>query len=237
MKLTRPALVRPALLAAAALALSPTHAAEPAAPAGVLNLSASASTEVTHDILVVTFTTAREGSDAASVQSGLKQAVEAALAEARKVAKPEQIDVSTGSFSLYPRYSSKGQPSGWTGTAELVVQGKDLAGIGQLTGRISTMTVGRVAYALSKEARERVEAEVTERAIAQYRARAEAYAKQFGYGGVVIREVQVSSNEPQHYAPVSTRAMAKAEAYDAALPVEPGKGTVSVTVTGSVQMK
>ena len=91
-----------------------------AAPIGVLGLTANASVEVTKDLLAVTFSTTREGSDANAVQAQLKQALDAALAEARKAARPGQVDVQTGNFSLYPRYSngsSSARPAitGWQG--------------------------------------------------------------------------------------------------------------------------
>ena len=104
-----------ALVAFSALAVTlAAHAAPDAAPRDRLSLSASASTDVTRDVLGVAFSTTREGTDAAVVQSGLKQALDAALAEARKVAKPGQVDVQTGSFSLAPRYEPKtGKITGW----------------------------------------------------------------------------------------------------------------------------
>lgn len=228
-----------ALLACAAAA---PRAAE-APLSGVLVLNASASVEVANDVLGVTLAATRDGVDAASVQSALKQALDAALAEARKAARPNgQLELHTGNFSLFPRYTNKGQISGWQGTAELLIEGKDLPAITQLTGRINALpgalTVSRVGYRLSKEQREKVEADVTAQAIERYRARAADYAKQFGYGGYVIREVNVSSNEPPGFAPVPMlRAKAMAASADEALPVEPGKGSVSVTVSGSVQMK
>ena len=228
-----------ALLACAAAA---PRAAE-APLSGVLVLNASASVEVANDVLGVTLAATRDGVDAASVQSALKQALDAALAEARKAARPNgQLELHTGNFSLFPRYTNNGQISGWQGTAELLIEGKDLPAITQLTGRINALpgalTVSRVGYRLSKEQREKVEADVTAQAIERYRARAADYAKQFGYGGYVIREVNVSSNEPPGFAPVPMlRAKAMAASADEALPVEPGKGSVSVTVSGSVQMK
>ena len=54
-------------------------------PEGVLGLNASASVEVAKDVLVVTFSTTREGSEANAVQAQLKQALDAALDEAKKV--------------------------------------------------------------------------------------------------------------------------------------------------------
>ncbi len=211
-------------------------AAEGAAPAGVLNLAASAQAEVTRDLLAVTFTTTREGADANTVQSALKQALDAALAEAKKAAKPGAVDVRTGNFSIHPRYAPKGQPLGWQGTAELVVEGRDMAAIGQLAGRITTLTVARVSQGLSREAREQVEGEVAAQAIRAFRARAAAYAQQFGYAGFSVREVHVGGGDARPFdAPMAMRS-ASVEAAAAPLPIEAGKAVVAVSVNGSVQM-
>ena len=232
-------LLYPTLLATLAFgAAAHAQAADAAPPQGVVNLMSSASIEVTKDLLTVTLTTTREGQDAAGVQTQLKQALDAALAEAKKVARPGQLDVQTGNFALYPRYSNKGGVTGWQGSAELVVEGRDMQAIGQLTGRINTLTIARVAYNLSRSLREKVEADAGAQAIAAYRAKAADYAKQFGYSAYVVREVNVASGEPVAYAsaPMLRNKTMSASA-DEALPVEPGKGSVTVTVSGSVQMK
>lgn len=234
----QPATVRAAVFSAALVLATAAGAQTVAVPApqGVLNLSASAQTEVTKDVLSVVLSATRDGQDAAAVQSGLKQALDAALNEARRAAKPGQVEVQTGGFSLYPRYNTKGAINGWQGTAELVVQGRDMQTIAQLTGRLNTMTIARVGYTLSREASEKVEAELTALAIARYRAKAAEMARQFGYTGFAVREVNVQSGE-MGSPPVPMVAMARMEmAADKALPVEPGKGTVTVTVNGAVQM-
>lgn len=219
--------------------LAATHAAADTLPPpqGVVSLSASASLEVTKDLLGITLNTTREGQDAASVQSQLKQALDAALAEAKKAAKPGQLEVQTGGFSLSPRYTNKGVINGWQGSAELIVEGRDMQAIGQLTGRITTLTISRVAYSLSRELREKTEGEVSAQAIARYRARAADYAKQFGYGSYVIREVNVSGNEqPGAPAPMYRAKAMSMASNDEALPVEAGKGVVTVSVNGTVQL-
>ncbi|MBC7482344.1 MAG: SIMPL domain-containing protein [Rhizobacter sp.] len=221
----------------AALVAGSAMAVDAPPPLGVVSLSSSASMEVVRDMLQVTFSTTREGLDASAVQSQLKQALDAALAEAKRAARPGQLDVQTGNFSIAPRYTNKGVVSGWQGSAELIVDGRDMQAIGQLTGRITTLTISRVGYNLSRELREKSEGEVSAQAITRYRAKAAEYAKQFGYAGYVIREVSVNSNEqmtPRFAAAPQMKAMAAAS--DEALPVEPGKGTVTVNVTGSVQM-
>jgi predicted secreted protein len=205
---------------------------------GVVSLSASASSEVTKDLLNVALSVTREGQDAATVQSQLKQALDAALGEAKKAARPGQLEVQTGNFSLYPRYSPKGGINGWQGSAELVIEGRDMPAIGQLTGKITTMTIARVGYSLSRELREKVEGDVAAQAITRYRAKAAEYAKQFGYSGYTIREVNVNTGEPVMYAGAPmVRAKAMSASADESLPIEAGKGTVTVSVNGTVQMR
>lgn len=207
------------------------------APRERLSLSASATAEVTRDVLGVSFSTTRDGSEPTTVQAALKQALDAALAEARKVAKPGQVDVQTGGFSLYPRHDPKtGKINGWQGSAELQVEGRDTAAIAQLTGRISTLSIARVGYSLSREAREKAEADITAQAIGRYRAKAADYAKQFGYGGYVVGEINISSDEVSQPRPMMAMRMVKAEAADAGLPTEAGKASVTVNVSGSVQL-
>lgn len=226
-----------AVLALGLSAVLPARADTPP-PQGVLSLTASASVEVTKDLLAITFSTSKEGPDANAVQAQLKQALDAALAEAKKAARPGQVEVQTGTFSLFPRYSNKGGITGWQGTAEIIVDGRDMAAIGALSGRITTMTVARVAYRLSREANQKVEGEVAAEAIAKYRAKAGEYAKQFGYGGYSIREVNVTTTEPpQGPMPMFRTQAAGASASGDALAVEPGKAQVAANVSGTVQMK
>lgn len=224
------------LAALAAPVLAQTPAAVPVAPPqNVVSLSASASVEVTKDVLSVAFATSRDGADAAVVQAQLKAAVDAVLAEARKIARPGQVDVQTGNFALYPRYAPKGGLNGWQGSAEVIVEGKDIAAIAALAGRVQAMPVARVAFSLSREAREKVDADVTAQAIARFRARADFVAKQLGFVGWSIREIAVNTEQPPVGVPMM-RMQASRAAADEALPVEAGKATVSASVSGSVQL-
>jgi predicted secreted protein len=226
--------MRAVLFVALSALLSIAHAAD--TPRERLSLSASASAEVTRDVLGISFSTTRDGPEAAAVQAALKQALDAALNEARKVAKPGQVDVQTGAFSLYPRHDPKtGKINGWQGSAELQVEGRDAAAIAQLAGRIGTLTIQRVGYSLSREAREKAEADIAAQAISRYRAKAADYAKQFGYGSYVVGEVNIASDEAVAPRPMMAMRM-KAEMADAALPTEAGKATVTVNVSGSVQL-
>lgn len=227
---------RAAALALFALATASSHAqaVEPLRR-DLLSFSVSASTEVTQDVLSLGFSTTREGTDPNTVQAALKGALDAALAEARKIAKPGQVEVRTGNFSLYPRYSPKGGINGWQGQAELTVEGKDTVAIAALSGRITTMTIAHSGFLLSREARSKAESQVVGEAIQRFRSQAGDYARQFGYAGYSIGEVSVNTSD----AAPAMRLMemkAAAPAMGSPLPVESGRATVSVSVSGSVLM-
>lgn len=204
----------------------------------VAQLSASGSVEVQQDLLSVTMNTTRDGSDANTVQTQLKQALDTALAEAKKAALPGQLDVRTGNFSLYPRYGKDGKINGWQGSTELVLEGKDFARITSTAGKIQTLTLGHVGFALSREQRAKVEGEAQAQAIERFKAKASEIAKNFGFGSYTLREVAVNANDQGHTPRPRMMAMqAKAEMSDAPISVEAGKSTVLVNVSGSVQMK
>ncbi len=225
------------LLAGSSTTMAQTVAQTLAQPQNVLQLAASATAEVPQDLLGITMAVQREGADAATVQSQLKQVLDASLTEARKAAKPGQVDVRTGAFALYPRYSPKGGISGWQGRAELVIEGRDMPAISQLSGRLTGMVVSNVSAGLSREAREKVEADVAAQAIGRFKARAEAYARQFGFAGYSIREVSVGQADGAVPMPmVRMRAQATSASADESLPIEAGKANVSVNVAGTIQM-
>ncbi|MBS0292802.1 MAG: SIMPL domain-containing protein [Proteobacteria bacterium] len=211
-----------------------------ASPQNVLQLSASGTVEVQQDLLVLTLSATREAPEAASVQSQLQQALDAALAEARRAAQPQQMDVRTGAFGMYPRYGKDGRISGWQGRAELVLQGRDFARITGTAAKIPSMSIAQLAFDLSREARAKVEGEAQAKAIEAFKARAAELARGFGFAGYTLREVAVNNNE---MAPgprprmLAMEAKAASMSADAPVPVEAGKTQVVVSISGSVQVR
>lgn len=206
-------------------------------PQNVLQLAATGTVEVQQDLLMLTLSTTREGPDAAVVQAQLKSALETALAEAKKAALPGQLDVRTGNFSLYPRSNRDGKISGWNGTAELVLEGRDFPRITATAGKIQTMTMGGVMFGLSRDQRARVETEAQQIAIERFKTKATELAKGFGFSGYTLREVSVNSNDQNYPRPRMMAMEMKSAQADAPVPVEAGKSSVVVNVSGSVQLR
>lgn len=205
-------------------------------PTQRVSLAASASVLVAQDLLTMSLTTLREGADPQAVQQQLKTALDSALTLARREARAGQMDVRTGRFGLSPRFGRDGKMTGWQGTTELVLEGRDFLRISETAGKLQTLTVASASFGLTPEQRQSAQAQAQGQAIGLFRQRAAEIAKSFDFGGYTLGEVSVNFEEPgQPYRPqlMAARAMAA----EAPIPVEAGQASVSVTVSGSVQLK
>lgn len=237
MNIATKTIVACALLASAGACFSQNVAA--ANPRNVAQLSASGVVEVQQDQLILTLGANADGKDAATVQTQLRQVVDAALQQARRQAETPHMEVRTGQFSLFPRYGKNGEINGWQGRAELILQGRDFGRITATAARVNGMVIAHVGFALSRSEGEKAESEARAQAIAAFKARATDITKAFGFSSYTLREVSVSSQNGG-YAPAPRMMAMQAKAMgaaDAPLDVEAGKSTVEVTVTGAVQMQ
>ncbi len=201
--------------------------------AGVVTIEAHASAEVSYDMATVTLVTESEDRDAAV----LAQRINATLDETLKVAKTASaVTARSGGYRTFPATDREGRITGWRGRAEIVLESHDFPALSQLAGRLSTrMQVGGMAFTLSPEARQTEEDRLIAQAIARFETRARIAAKAFGYAGYTVLEANVNTTPgsvpPQ---PMLRSAMA---AQASPVPVEPGRTTVLVNVSGSVQLQ
>lgn len=215
-----------------------SQVSNPAEFHNVVQLASSGVVDVQQDWLAVTMGSTRDGADPAAVQAQVRQALETALTEARKTEQAGAMEVHTGAFNLQPRYGRDGKITGWVGSAELVLEGRDFVRIGAAAGKIQTLVVSSTAFSLSREARNRFEGQAQEMAIDRFKVKANDIARSFGFNGYTLRQVSVSAND-QNVGP-RPRFMAaemKSLASDAPVPLEAGKTSVVVNVSGSVQLK
>ncbi|HEX7936802.1 MAG TPA: SIMPL domain-containing protein [Paraburkholderia sp.] len=227
--------------APAALALAPVAACAqtvaPYQPAGVLSLNAQASAEVPQDVVDITLFYEQEAGDPSALTSTLNQRADSALQKAKGVSG---VTARTGSFSIYPSTDRDGRISAWRGRTEIVLESHDFAAASKLAGQMaSIMQVGNVQFSLSPAAQRAAEQKLTGDAIRSFREQAASSAQAFGYSGYSIREVNVGHNGvmPRPVMMMSARAMSADAKMSAPVPIEGGTSTVTVNVSGSVQMK
>lgn len=228
-----------ALSLSSLMALSPVAVAQGnlAATEQVLTFSASARQEVSQDWLTVVARAQIEGKDPATVQTQLNAIVQAALARLQPL--PDQIEVRSAQFGIYPRHDAQGRLTAWQGQADLVIEGRDFAQVGQLAAGLARMTVTQASFSLSRQARQQLEAQVQSQAVQSFRQRAQALARDFGFAGYSLRQVSVSSverPEPQMQ-PRMLMVEAVATAAPAGLALAAGKEDVRITVSGSIVLR
>lgn len=205
------------------------------APAGVLSLNAEASAEVAQDVVHITLFYEQQADNAAALTATLNQKADEAL---RKAKGHANITVQTGAFTIYPATDRDGNISAWRGRTELILESSDFAAASKLAGQLSSiLQVGDVAFSLSPQAQRAAQDKLTGQAIAAFRRQAQAATQAFGYGSYTIREVNVGHNgmAPRPMM-MAARSMMAADAKSSPVPIEAGKTTVSVSVSGSVQM-
>lgn len=243
-RLSRMALVAALAASAVVCGVARADVVERRAPvvSNVVSLSSSGFLEVAQDWLTLRMNTTREGKDAASVQAQLKAAMDGAMVIARAgAAADQQLQVRSGAFGVYPRYDKNGKISGWQGSTELVMEGRDFTRIARTAGQIQALTVSSMAFSLSREAQQKLESDVQALAIDRFKRRASEVAKGFGFADYKLGEINISSADQMDGRMLQRGAMAMEakSAFDQAEPLamEPGFSKVNVTVSGTVQLK
>ncbi|SIT48854.1 putative periplasmic/secreted protein [Paraburkholderia ribeironis] len=228
-------------LVCTALALTPMMARAQAVmqsqPSGVLSLNAQASAEVPQDVVDITLFYEQEASDPSSLTATLNERADAAMQKARGVSG---VTARTGSFSIVPSTDRDGRISAWRGRTEVALESHDFAAASKLAAQMaSIMQVGNVQFSLSPQAQRAAEQKLTGEAIRSFRDQAASSAEAFGFSGYSIREVNVNHGGimPRPVMMMSARAMSADAKSMPPMPLEGGMSTVTVNVSGSVQMK
>lgn len=227
------------LMASLLLGLATPLAAQervPAAPTDVLSLDTQVSGEVSPDLAVVTLAVDREGPDPAVLSRDINQILTRALAQAKAV---PGVTASSGGYNTFPRHDNKGKRIGWQLRAEVILKSADFGALGQLAGRLaSDMVISGSGFEVSPALRATEEARLINAGAAAFHAKATSAVKAFGYNNYRIREIQLGSagQQPGPRA-IMMRSTAKSSDESVALPLESGRVTMSLSVSGSVQMQ
>ena len=221
-----------ALILSGAL-LTEALADAPLPVADVLNLDAQATSEVPYDIAIVTLAIDRESKSSDTLSAEINKILSDAMAEAKKAG----VSAESGGYYVSPTYNNRNQRVGWHGRAEIILRSKDFTAIGKLAGELSEkMQMAGMSFDLSPERRQSEEARLIEEAVSNLKTKARTTLKALGYQDFGILQMTVSQGGAMVHPQVA--AMARGTLNDAALvPVEGGKARISVTLSGSLQMK
>ena len=233
-------MIRPSSVAVFALGLfSVGAAAQPMQPPpfyNVVSIEASATADVPADTLTATLFTEEQGPDPGQLAAKVNARIEEALAKAKSEPK---VEARSGNYQTTPVYDRSNQITGWRIRADIVLESRDFKAIGALVGQLQpNLKLWSLAFSLSRRAREATEGTLTNEALTRFQEKARAIAKTLGFPGHALGQINVRTEGPMQPVPMfRTAAAGMAESMPpppGPVPVEPGKGTVTVIVSGSV---
>lgn len=199
-----------------------------------LQLSATARSEVPNDEMVVTMAVERTGPDVGALNRDVLARLNQAIEAARAV---PAIRPRLGGVGTQPNWVS-GKQSGWQVRGEIVLESSDLEALSRLSGRLAAnLQLASVHFRLSQARRMEEEKRLMQEAARNFREKAAAAVKAFGYDNYSLRDLALQSGEPPVRPMQSMRAMSAAAMEMAPVPAESGRSDVEVGVSGTVEFK
>jgi predicted secreted protein len=202
----------------------------------VVTLEASATSDMPADTLTATLFAEEQGPDPGQLAAKVNARIEEALAKAKSEPK---VEAHSGNYQTTPVYDRSNQITGWRIRADVILESRDFKAIGALAGQLQpTLKLWSMTFSLSRRAREAAEATLTNEALTRFQERARAIAKTLGFPGHSLGQITVRTEGPVQPVPMFRAAAAgMAEGLPpppGPVPVEPGKGAVTVVVSGTV---
>ena len=225
------------ILTTALFSISTTLAQTAPEPVNIVRLDAVVSAPITPDTAVLTLVAERSGLDASAMTQQINKIMGDAVREAKAVSGVEAI---TGNFSTNQQYDNRGNVTGWTVRAELILKSKDFALLGKLSGNLGTsLKIVGSGFEVSRDLRTREEALLLKQGLEAFQAKAKTAAQALGFSSYSLREITIQQAQLEGGGrPRPMVMMARAVAAEAApVQIEAGLTAINLTVSGSIQLK
>jgi predicted secreted protein len=223
--------MRQALVIAALLLAGCAAAEERREPFDVVSFEAQVSREVPNDQLVAVLAVELHGADPAALAKDVNARMAQALAQAAAV---PAVKARSGNYQTFPRYDRNQRIESWQVSQELRLESADFQAATGLIGRLQQgLVVRSMAVRLSPEARRAAEDALITQAIEAFHARAERVRAAMKAAGYRIRTLSLGSAAGGPPRPFEARAAMAGQA----VALEPGESQVSVTASGSIQLR
>ena len=225
-----------ALISAAAVAQQPSL---PLQAGGTLVLmTGAAEVELANDEAVANFYYEAQDADLTRAQSTVNQRVGDGTAALRRADPKAQIE--TSGYSSYPVYSSGSNRTitGWRVRQGVTVRTDNLAALAKTVAAAQpTLALGGVDFRLSKAARDKVEAQLIQLAIANLNSRFAAAGQSMGVPANRIRVEEINFGVREAAPPQPMMMRSAMQSSDAVPPpvFESGRSIERLTVTGKAR--
>jgi predicted secreted protein len=198
-----------------------------------VNIQANARSSLPNDEMLVQFAVERSGTDIGSLNDQVLAQLNEALAQAKQV---RGVVSRLGNVYTHQQYNAQGKVQGWTVRGELQLEGRDMKATGELAGKLAQkLQLSGVSFRLSESKRAQEEQRLLKEAAQNYSQRAREVAAAFGFASYEFKQMTIQQSgavvQPRPMAAMARSAMAEA------VPTEGGDSTVTVGVSGSIELK
>lgn len=199
-----------------------------------VRLDTYASMEVENDIQIAVLYAQKEGSDPGLLSDQVNQLISKAVQQTKQ---QKNIKVTTQSYQTTPRYHQQ-KLTGWRVRQSIRLESQDSQAMSNLLGSLqSVLALESLSYNISAKRRSAAEEKLTTQAINAFRKRAEQITQQMGRSHYRLIEMSLQTND-QPPQPYRMRAnMMALESASSAPTIESGSQTLSVEISGSIELQ
>lgn len=183
------------LLALPVAAIADNSSAEK--PKNRMDFSVVVEKEVALDVLQVKLFVQDEHVNLNTLHNTISAKLNAALAKINAVSA---VTIKSNDRNTSVRYNNKGRKDGWVERAELVLESRDSYALSQVLDEVSEqLSIEYVNALLSVEAKEKLEDELTQQALAKFLHKADLIQTGLKVKGYRILSLQMDNFDPVHH--------------------------------------
>jgi len=199
-----------------------------------VHLSVSASAQLENDTMVATVYAQEEGSKAAELSGIVNKRIRRAL---DLVKTYPEIKHQTNTYSSSPIYSNN-KIKGWRVSQSLRLESKDMTLMSDVLGKLqSELALQSMQFTISADSKNQQDEKLIDKALQAFEKRAQQVVKKLGRKNYKIVDINISTSGARPIRPqYQMRAMVM-DAAESAPAISAGEQTVSVTVSGNIELE
>jgi len=200
-----------------------------------VHLSVSSSAQLENDTMVATLYAEEEGSRAADLSDIVNKKIHWGLAI---VKNSPAIKYQTNAYSSNPVYN-KNKIKGWRVRQSIRLESKDMALMSDVLGQLQQqLALQSMSFSVSPENKNKRDEGLIDDALAAFEARANQVVKKLRRKSYKIVDMNISTSGSRNYRPQYQMKAMAAAADSVSMPaVSAGEQTISVTVSGSIELE
>lgn len=209
----------------------------------VVTLEATATKDVEQDFVTVYLENNQQDLNNEKLKENLTKQTKEGIAFLKKnITDKDDITPQTSSFNIYPVYDhDQKNLKGWEGRSSIMITGKSVNKILDLSTQISDFNIKNVSFSVSPQLYDDNRDTIIESAIEKFKNQADLVARNFGMKKYTIKNINIRYNDdgirPMPVMRLAVASMKADRVENGSEAFSSGKATISATVNGSIQLE